>query len=172
MVLRQVHHGARAPPSSILPSLGGLLGSAAFEYAVDGVLVLSEFIGAAQTLGSGAILVNPFNTDALAKAIYEALHMPEEERVEPSEADSGYDGEYNEAGEPEGYGQFYLLPVAVHEVGHVLGLGHSATPSDVMAPYYRAELTELSPNDIERCQKLYPRAATQQKRRSASGPSA
>ena len=28
----------------------------------------------------GAILVNPFNTDAMALALYEALHMPEADR--------------------------------------------------------------------------------------------
>jgi len=59
----------------------------AFEFIAcqqknHGVLILSEFIGAGQAIGSGAILVNPFNTDALAKAIYDSLHMPEEERIE------------------------------------------------------------------------------------------
>ena len=39
----------------------------ACQHKNHGVLILSEFIGAAQTLGSGALLVNPFNTDALAK---------------------------------------------------------------------------------------------------------
>jgi trehalose 6-phosphate synthase/phosphatase len=39
-----------------------------------------RYTGAAQTLGSGAILVNPFNTDAVAAALYGALHMPEAER--------------------------------------------------------------------------------------------
>lgn len=43
-----------------------------------GVLILSEFSGGAQTLGSGAILVNPFNTDEVSRAIYDALHMPEQ----------------------------------------------------------------------------------------------
>ena len=62
----------------------------ACQHKNHGVLILSEFIGAAQTLGSGAILVNPFNTDALAKAIYEALHMPEEERVERHQFMSEY----------------------------------------------------------------------------------
>ena len=36
-----------------------------------GVLILSEFVGAAQTLGSGALLVNPCNTDEVAKALPE-----------------------------------------------------------------------------------------------------
>ena len=59
----------------------------AFEYIAcqqknNGVLILSEFVGAAQTLGSGALLVNPFNTDEVSRALYEALHMPEQERVE------------------------------------------------------------------------------------------
>ena len=71
----------------LISSLREGMSKVAFEFIAcqqknHGVLVLSEFIGAAQTLGSGALLVNPFNTDALAKAIYEALHMPEEERIE------------------------------------------------------------------------------------------
>ena len=44
----------------------------AFEYIAcqqknNGVLILSEFVGAAQTLGSGALLVNPFNTDEASR---------------------------------------------------------------------------------------------------------
>ena len=36
------------------------------------MLILSEFAGAAQTLGSGAILINPFNTAEVSQA---TLHM-------------------------------------------------------------------------------------------------
>ncbi|KAG2501762.1 hypothetical protein HYH03_000262 [Edaphochlamys debaryana] len=47
-----------------------------------GVLVLSEFAGAAQSLGAGALLVNPWNISDMAAAIYDALSMSEEERRE------------------------------------------------------------------------------------------
>ncbi|XP_027170784.1 alpha,alpha-trehalose-phosphate synthase [UDP-forming] 1 [Coffea eugenioides] len=45
-----------------------------------GVLILSEFAGAAQSLGAGAILVNPWNITEVAAAIGQALNMPAEER--------------------------------------------------------------------------------------------
>ncbi|CAA3029350.1 alpha,alpha-trehalose-phosphate synthase [UDP-forming] 1 [Olea europaea subsp. europaea] len=45
-----------------------------------GVLILSEFAGAAQSLGAGAILVNPWNVTEVAAAIEQALIMPAEER--------------------------------------------------------------------------------------------
>jgi trehalose 6-phosphate synthase/phosphatase len=47
----------------------------------DGVLVLSEFAGIADTI-DGAILVNPNDIDGLAEAIDRALRMPLEERRE------------------------------------------------------------------------------------------
>lgn len=47
-----------------------------------GVLVLSEFAGAAQSLGAGAILVNPWSVADMAGAIEDALAMPDEERRE------------------------------------------------------------------------------------------
>ena len=47
-----------------------------------GVLVLSEFAGAAQSLGAGAILVNPWNINDVSAAIAEALNMTPEEREE------------------------------------------------------------------------------------------
>ncbi|KAL3503068.1 hypothetical protein ACH5RR_037517 [Cinchona calisaya] len=46
----------------------------------QGVLILSEFAGAAQSLGAGAILVNPWNITEVAAAIGQALNMPAEER--------------------------------------------------------------------------------------------
>ncbi len=47
-----------------------------------GVLILSEFAGAAQSLGAGAILVNPWNVRDMAAAIEDALTMTEAERRE------------------------------------------------------------------------------------------
>ncbi|MEI2652330.1 MAG: trehalose-6-phosphate synthase [Microthrixaceae bacterium] len=41
-----------------------------------GVLVLSEFTGAAEALGS-ALLINPYDTDGLKNAIDRAVHLPE-----------------------------------------------------------------------------------------------
>lgn len=43
-----------------------------------GVLVLSEFAGAAQSLGAGAILVNPWNITDMAAAIEDALTMSDQ----------------------------------------------------------------------------------------------
>lgn len=54
-----------------------------------GVLVLSEFAGAAHQLGydgEGAVLVNPHSPDALANAIHKALDMSAEERKRRYEA--------------------------------------------------------------------------------------
>ncbi|KAG5235247.1 alpha,alpha-trehalose-phosphate synthase [Salix suchowensis] len=45
-----------------------------------GVLILSEFAGAAQSLGAGAILVNPWNITEVADSILQALTMSPEER--------------------------------------------------------------------------------------------
>ena len=45
----------------------------------DGVLILSQFTGAAREL-TDAVLVNPFAVDDVAEAMHQALEMPEEER--------------------------------------------------------------------------------------------
>ncbi|CAA6665699.1 unnamed protein product [Spirodela intermedia] len=45
-----------------------------------GVLILSEFAGAAQSLGAGALLVNPWNITEVANSIGYALNMPADER--------------------------------------------------------------------------------------------
>jgi trehalose 6-phosphate synthase len=45
-----------------------------------GVLVLSQFAGAAQELGGGPIIVNPHEPEGMAAAIKAALEMPLEER--------------------------------------------------------------------------------------------
>ncbi|XP_021809680.1 alpha,alpha-trehalose-phosphate synthase [UDP-forming] 1 [Prunus avium] len=52
----------------------------ACQDAKKGVLILSEFAGAAQSLGAGAILVNPWNITEVANSIAQALNMDSEER--------------------------------------------------------------------------------------------
>ena len=51
--------------------------------------------------------------------------------------------------------QFSLVPVVLHEMGHVLGLEHSKIASDVMSPYYIENQVTLSENDVERIEDLY-----------------
>jgi trehalose 6-phosphate synthase/phosphatase len=46
----------------------------------DGVLILSEFAGAAPELRVGAIMVNPYDELGTAKALKQALEMPPQER--------------------------------------------------------------------------------------------
>ena len=50
-----------------------------------GVLILSRFAGAAREL-ERALLINPFDSDAVSSAITRALHMPLEERKERYQA--------------------------------------------------------------------------------------
>jgi len=45
-----------------------------------GVLILSEFAGAASELKRGAIVVNPYDVEGTANAIHTAVHMPATER--------------------------------------------------------------------------------------------
>nr|GMC70285.1 alpha,alpha-trehalose-phosphate synthase [UDP-forming] 1 [Ipomoea batatas] len=52
----------------------------ACQESKKGVLILSEFAGAAQSLGAGAILVNPWNITEVAASIKQALNMSAEER--------------------------------------------------------------------------------------------
>ena len=46
-----------------------------------GVLVLSRFAGAAQELNA-ALLVNPYDTEEVARALHQAIYMPQAERIE------------------------------------------------------------------------------------------
>lgn len=49
-----------------------------------------------------------------------------------------------------------LLQVAVHEIGHTLGLQHSSAPGSVMSPLYSYSYPpELSKDDERRIQSLY-----------------
>lgn len=47
----------------------------------NGVLILSEFAGAADQLGNRVLLVNPYDREAVAHAIHLAFHMPAGERT-------------------------------------------------------------------------------------------
>ena len=47
---------------------------------LNGVLILSEFAGAAEQLSKGALIVNPYNLEGTADAIYQAFNMDLDER--------------------------------------------------------------------------------------------
>jgi Matrixin len=50
----------------------------------------------------------------------------------------------------------YFYQVALHELGHSLGIAHSSNPSAVMAPYYQYNPNiQLTYDDIQAIQALY-----------------
>lgn len=61
-----------------------------------GVMILSEFTGAAQSL-NGSIVVNPWNTEDLSNAIAEALNMPDDTKKINHEKLYGYVTKYTSA---------------------------------------------------------------------------
>mmetsp|Transcript_12478 Transcript_12478/g.45483 ORF Transcript_12478/g.45483 Transcript_12478/m.45483 type:complete len:973 (+) Transcript_12478:181-3099(+) len=73
---------------ALVTSLRDGMNLVSYEYVacqVDqqkGVLMLSEFAGAAQSLGAGALLVNPWNVEDMALGIMDALTMSDVERKE------------------------------------------------------------------------------------------
>ena len=72
---------------ALVTSLRDGMNLVSFEYVAcqtnrAGVLILSEFAGAAQSLGAGSILVNPWNVNDMANAIDYALNMSDQERKE------------------------------------------------------------------------------------------
>lgn len=72
--------------NSIFDGMNLVAKEAALVNERDGVLILSENVGAFEEIGSFAIGVNPFDVEAQSQALFEALTMPRAERQGRAEA--------------------------------------------------------------------------------------
>jgi len=89
----------RVADVALITSLRDGMNLVSYEYVAcqkdkHGVLILSEFAGAAQSLGAGSIRVNPWNVQETANAIFEAVTMGEDERQSRHEYAFNYISEH------------------------------------------------------------------------------
>ena len=92
---------------------------------------------------------DPYAFDGAGRVLAHTFY-PAPPNPEPIAGDLHFDGDENwNIGT-----DIDLYSVALHELGHALGLGHSDVPNAVMYPYYR-RVTGLTPEDVGAIRMMY-----------------
>ena len=103
----------------------------------NGVLVLSEFTGAAQALGAGCVRVNPYNIEELARGMLEAIQMDAEQRAELHAYASQYVSKFTS----QAWAQNFIASLEEQDPDGLrtqTSHGHPLPVTDVLAAYTNA----------------------------------
>lgn len=132
---RQVYEHYRAADVCFVSSLHDGMNLVAKEFVAarndeHGVLVLSQFTGAARELPE-ALIVNPYNTDQCAAALHLALTMPKAEQRDRMRLMRGLVSEFNVY---RWAGRMLLDAATMRRRGRILGKGgHGGARSEVVS---------------------------------------
>jgi hypothetical protein len=99
-----------------------------------------------------------FQTDGFGPGVLAFAFLPSPPNSEPSAGNVVFNDAFAwEVGDGQGSAAYDLLRVAVHEIGHALGLDHSTTPDAIMWPFVGSDqfFTGLHPDDLAGIQSLY-----------------